>query len=234
MLVLQPYLVTDSAQCQRAGRGVVETVQQAAAGGVGIVQLREKNASGRDFLALVQAVSAVLPAHVPLLVNDRIDVFLAARAAGVRVDGVHIGQSEIPAPLVRQIIGPEAVLGLSANTTASVSEAEGWRKDPHPKSHPKGHQKGHPKCIVDYLGIGPLHDTATKADAQAGKGLEALRALRQLSALPAVAIGGITAADLPALRAAGFDGAAVVSAICAAADAQQATEALVQAWGGAA
>lgn len=213
-LDLSLYLVTDTALCERAGRSVLHTVQQAVEGGVRVVQIREKHASGRAFLALVEAVARALPAHVALLVNDRIDVFLAARAAGARVAGVHIGQSEIPAALARQIIGPEAIVGLSANAPATLDEAQALGA----------------AGVVDYVGIGPLHPTATKPDADAGKGLPALTALRARTTLPAVAIGGVTAADVPALRAAGFDGAAVVSAICAAPDACAAAQTLRAAW----
>ncbi|PAT36031.1 thiamine phosphate synthase [Vandammella animalimorsus] len=210
-LDLALYLVTDSGQCARAGRNLQETVLRAVEGGVRIVQIREKDASAREFLASVCAVAQVLPTQVPLLVNDRIDVFLAARAAGARVAGVHIGQSEIPAKLARQLIGPQAILGLSAATPAALAEAE--------------------RCgVVDYVGIGPLNTTTTKKNAPPALGLPALQALSQGVRLPAVAIGGIGSGDMAGLRAAGFDGAAVVSAICAAPDPRQAAQALLQAW----
>lgn len=212
---LSLYLVTDSAQSAHAGRSLAHTVQQAVAAGVTVVQVREKDASSRDFLAQVRTIADVLPAHVPLIVNDRIDVFLAARAAGARVAGVHLGQSEVPAELARQLIGADAILGVSAATPETLAEAQ---------------HAG----VVDYVGIGPLNATTTKRNAPAALGIDKLAQLRALTPLPAVAIGGITAADLGAVRAAGFDGAAVVSAICAAADAHAATLALRDAWHGAA
>lgn len=209
---LSTYFVTDSGQCAAASRSLVETVQQAIAGGVSMVQIREKDASAREFLHIVQAVAAVVPAHVALVVNDRVDVYLAALAAGARVSGVHIGQSELPPELVRQLIGPEAILGQSAASAETLAAATACG-------------------VVDYVGIGPLHDTGSKKNAPAGRGLAALAALRQLTPLPAVAIGGITAADLAGLRNAGFNGAAVVSALCKAPDVRAAAENLVHAWG---
>lgn len=205
------YLVTDSAQCEAAGRTLVETVGQAVAAGVTTVQIREKEADARDFLCKVIAIAKTLPAHVTLLVNDRIDIYLAALQAGVHVHGVHIGQTEIPAKLARAIIGPQAILGLSAATAQTLAEAS--------RSN-----------AVSYVGIGPLHNTASKQNAPAGRGLPALQALRKLTHLPAVAIGGVTAADMPGLRAAGFDGAAIISAICSAVDPASAARALKAAW----
>ncbi|ERK69339.1 thiamine monophosphate synthase/TENI, partial [Leifsonia aquatica ATCC 14665] len=108
-LDLSVCLVTDTDICRSAGRSVVETVAAAAAGGATAVQLREKDSSTRAFLQLVTAVSAVLPEHVALFVNDRVDVYAAARARGVRVTGIHVGQSDLPVSTVRAIAGPEAV-----------------------------------------------------------------------------------------------------------------------------
>lgn len=210
-LDLSLYLVTDSEQCRAAGRSVAETVALAVEGGVTIVQVREKDASAREFLATVASVAAVLPAHVPLLVNDRVDVYLAARAAGHTVAGVHIGQSELPAPLVRQLIGADAVLGISAATPESIAEAQA-------------------SGVVDYVGMGPLNTTTTKRNAPPAIGLQALAALRRRTHLPAVAIGGVGAADMQPLRSAGFDGAAVVSAICKAPDPRAAAAALKACW----
>lgn len=208
---LSTYFVTDSAQCASVGHTLIDTVQQAIAGGVSMVQVREKDASARDFLHVVQAVAAVVPEYVTLVVNDRVDVYLAARATGTRLSGMHIGQSELPPELVRQLIGPDAIIGQSAATAETLAAAT--------------------QCgVVDYVGIGPLHDTTSKKNAPAGRGLAALAALRKHTPLPAVAIGGITAADLAGLRQAGFNGAAVVGAICKAQDARAAAAALAQAW----
>ncbi|WP_037870984.1 thiamine phosphate synthase, partial [Streptomyces sp. SPB074] len=192
------YLVTDSAQCAARGRTVAETVAAAVAGGVTAVQVREKEAGGRAFLAQVLAVAAVLPARVTLLVNDRVDVYLAARAAGARVHGVHVGQSDLPVAAVRELTGPDALLGLSAATPAELAEAA--------------------TAGVDHVGVGALRATATKTDAPPALGVSGFARLLAAPGLPpAVAIGGVLPADLPALRRAGAAGAAIVSGICAAA-----------------
>ncbi|MGY0488686.1 thiamine phosphate synthase [Streptomyces sp. WG-D5] len=209
---LSVYLVTDPDQCAARGRSVAETVERAVAGGVTAVQVREKRAGGREFLRTVLDVAEVLPDHVALIVNDRVDVFLAARASGARVTGVHVGQSDLPAHVVRQLIGEEAVLGLSAATGAELRAAAA---DP---------------ARVDHVGIGALHATRTKADAPAPLGRDGFAGLVPLSPLPAVAIGGVTPGDLPHLRAAGAAGAAVVSGICAADDPRAAAHTYAAAW----
>lgn len=211
-LDLSLLLVTDAGQVRAAGHDLVGAVSAAVAGGVSAVQVRAKDASAREFLADVVAISDALPAGVALFVNDRVDVFLAARAAGARVTGVHVGQSDLPVPAVRAIVGPDAVIGLSAATPAQLAAAAA--------------------AGADYVGIGALHATATKRDAPAPLGHAALAALAAGSALPAVAIGGVTAGDLFELRAAGLAGAAVVSAVCAAADPEAAARELRLAWAG--
>ncbi|MEU6343183.1 thiamine phosphate synthase [Streptomyces sp. NPDC046977] len=210
---LSVYLVTDAAQCAARGRTVAETVAAAVAGGVTAVQIREKHADGGDFLRTVTEVAAVLPERVALIVNDRVDVFLAARLAGVRVTGVHVGQSDLPPAAVRRLIGEHAVLGLSAATPGELRAAA---QDP---------------AGVDHVGIGALHATRTKADAPPSLGLDGFARLVGLSPLPAVAIGGVTPADLPGLRKAGAAGAAVVSGICAAEDPLASARAYALAWG---
>ncbi|MFI8184224.1 thiamine phosphate synthase [Actinacidiphila glaucinigra] len=209
---LSVYLVTDAVQCKARGRSVAETVAQAVAGGVTAVQIREKHTDGGDFLRTVTEVAAVLPEHVALIVNDRVDVFLAARAAGIRVSGVHVGQSDLPPTAVRELIGPHAVLGLSAATPEELRVAA---QDP---------------AGVHHVGIGALHATRTKADAPPSLGHDGFARLARLSELPAVAIGGVNPADLPRLREAGAAGAAVVSGICAAEDPSVAARAYADAW----
>lgn len=209
---LSVYLVTDTAQCAAHGRSVAETVALAVAGGVTAVQIREKHATGREFLHTVLEVAAVLPERVTLIVNDRVDVFLAARASGARVTGVHVGQSDLPPAAVRELIGEDAVLGLSAATPEQLRAAA---EDP---------------ARVHHVGIGALHATRTKADAPAPLGHAGFARLARLSDLPAVAIGGITPADLPRLRDAGAVGAAAVSGICAAEDPRASARAYARAW----
>lgn len=205
---LSIYFVTDAGQVARRGRDLVDVVRQAVAGGVTAVQVREKDGSARDFLATVTRIADVLPPGVGLIVNDRVDVYLAARTAGVRVDGVHIGQDDLPLPLVRALVGPSATIGVSAATPTELAAAGD----------------------ADYVGIGALHVTPTKVDAPPPLGLDGFARLAALTPLPAVAIGGVTAADLPALRAAGAAGAAVVSAVCDADDPRAAAASLARAW----
>ncbi|MFC7403281.1 thiamine phosphate synthase [Citricoccus sp. GCM10030269] len=209
---LSIYLVTDSDQANGAGRTLVDTVAAAVAGGVTTVQLREKNTPARQQVDLLQSLSEVLPQHVTLLVNDRVDVYLAARNRGARVHGVHVGQDDLPVEDVRRLIGPDAVLGLSAATPEQITAAEAS------------------DARVDYLGIGALRTTVSKADAPEPIGAERIGRLAASTHLPAVAIGGVVPDDLPGLRTAGLDGAAVVSWICAAQHPRHAAAELARAW----
>lgn len=209
---LSLYLVTDAQVAAASGHDRVAVVRAAAENGVTAVQVREKDAPARAFLQTVLDVAAVLPASVSLLVNDRVDVYLAARAAGASVTGVHVGQTDLPVAAVRALIGPDAVLGLSASTPAQLRAAAAG------------------PARVDYVGIGAVHATTTKADAPPPLGLARFAQLVAASPLPAVGIGGVTGADLPAMRAAGAAGAAVVSAICAAPAPAEAARSLRAAW----
>jgi thiamine-phosphate pyrophosphorylase len=155
----------------------------------------------------VRALVALLrPQKIPLIVNDRADVAVAADA-----DGVHIGQKDLSARDVRAIVGPERIVGLSVG---SPQEFAASAED---------------LPFVDYLGVGPVRATATKADAGAAIGIAGVRAVQALTRLPVVAIAGIDAALAGELIRAGADGVAVVSAICAAADPRAATRAIAQA-----
>lgn len=213
---LSVYLVTDATLAATRGRDVASTVAAAVAGGATAVQVREKDAPAATFLATVLAVAAVLPEAVALFVNDRVDVFLAARACGALVTGVHLGQSDLPVRLVRELVGEDAVIGLSAATGAELAAAAA---DPG---------------RVDYVGIGVLRATSTKPDAPSPLGVAGFAQLAASSVLPAVAIGGVTVADMASLRGTGAAGAAIVSGICAAADPEAATKEFVAAWGAAA
>ena len=213
---LSVYLVTDAAQAAARGHDLVDVVAAAARAGVTTVQVREKDAPAGSFLTTVLAVADVLPEGVALVVNDRVDVFLAARAAGARVAGVHVGQSDLPPDLVRRLVGPDAVVGLSAATAEELAAAASGA------------------ARVDYVGIGALRATATKPDAPAPLGVAGFARLVAGTALPAVAIGGVLPADLAPLRAAGAAGAAIVSGICAAPDPAAAAAAYARAWADAA
>ena len=186
------YLVTDRGLS--LGRDLEWIVLEAVRGGVGMVQLREKEASTREFIELAVRLKAALAGTgVPLLINDRVDVALAADA-----DGVHIGQSDMPYEMARRLLGPSKIIGLSAENMNEVREAEA--------------------LDIDYLAISPVYATPTKTDTSAPFGLEGLSEAASISRHPLVAIGGMnerTAAD--AVRA-GASGIAVVSAIMSAPD----------------
>lgn len=205
------YLVTDTAQC--SPRTIAAVAAEAVAGGVTMVQVRDKNASARDLLQQLVAVADAVGTKVPVLVDDRVDLFLAARAAGAEVAGVHVGQSDLPVELARTLVGPAAVVGLSA---ASRDELEAAHRLP--------------AGTVDYLGIGAVFATATKPDHPAPLGISGFAELVTTLSLPAVAIGGISGADIRPLRDAGAAGVAVVSAICTAEDPRAAAESLKAAW----
>jgi thiamine-phosphate pyrophosphorylase len=192
------YLVTDTALC--APRPVADVVRAAVAGGVTVVQVRDKAASRRELLALTRAVRAALADRpdVPVVVNDAVDVALLAGA-----DGVHVGQDDLPPAEVRALLGPDALLGLSVSSPAELDVALALAG------------------TVDLVGIGPVWETPTKPDAGTGLGPDgtaALAAPARAAGLQAVAIGGITPDRAAAVAATGIDGLCVVSAVCAAAD----------------
>jgi len=193
---LRLYLVTDPILC--AGLGVVETVRRAVAGGVSMVQLRDKQATTEERVTLARELMQVLDGTgVPLIVNDDLEAALAAGA-----DGAHIGQSDGSPERARALLGPERILGLSCETADRVAATKG--------------------LDVDYLGLGPVFATGTKADHEQPTGLAGLAALVAATDLPTVAIGGLKANHVNEVLATGADGLCVVSAICGQADPQTA------------
>jgi thiamine-phosphate pyrophosphorylase len=193
---LDLHLVTDRGLS--CGRPLLEIVRAAVAGGVSVVQLREKDCSIRDFLDLGRAVAAELKGRsVPLIINDRVDIALAIGA-----DGVHLGQSDMPYKMARMLLGPEALIGLSVESVADALAAE--------------------HLDVAYLGISPVYSTATKTDLKQPLGLDGIRDIQAISRHRLVAIGGIHAKNTRSILDAGAHGVAVVSAICSAADPAQA------------
>ena len=205
--VLGVYLVTDEASC--AGRSLTDVVMAAVRGGVSCVQLREKTLSTRDFCAKATTLQTLLaPLGIPLVINDRVDVALACGAPGV-----HLGQSDMPVATARKLLPPHVFLGWSVETLDHVAQAS------------QAEFAG-----VDYLGVSPVFATPTKTDTSTPWGLQGLRQVRAATALPLVAIGGIHAGNAAEVLAAGADGLAVVSAICAAADPALATRALRTLW----
>ncbi len=195
---LRLYLVTDNLSLK--GRPITEVVLQAVQGGVGCVQLREKNMDMRDFYARAVALMQVLaPFKVPLVINDRIDLALACGA-----QGVHLGQSDMPPEVARRLLPPEVFIGWSVETLDHV-----WRSASLP---------------VDYLGVSPVFETPTKTDIPPPWGLDGLGRVRAATPLPLVAIGGVHTGNAAVVMAAGADGLAIVSAICSAPDPRSAAK----------
>lgn len=201
------YLVTDPRLV--AERGLLATVEAAVKGGVTLVQLRDPHAHGRALVEQARALKALLaPLRIPLIVNDRVDVAVAADA-----DGVHLGQDDMSPADARALLGPERILGLSVGNPAEFA----------------GSSSGIDIGAVDYLGVGPVKATGTKKDAGAAIGAAGVAAVRALTRLPIVGIGGIDGALAGEVIRAGADGVAVVSAICAAPDPEHAARALLSA-----
>ncbi|MCP4623405.1 MAG: thiamine phosphate synthase [bacterium] len=196
------YLVTDRGLAQ--GRSTLDIIRSAVQGGVTCVQVREKECSTLDFIEQAQSIKEYLQSRgVPLIINDRVDVALAVGA-----DGVHLGQTDMPLDMAKNIIGDSMIIGISAESLADAIAAG--------------------KGGADYLGVSPIYATPTKTDTAPPLGLEGLRAIRQKVNLPLVGIGGLNRDNAAAVIRHGGDGVAVVSAIVAADDPMQAAGDLKQ------
>lgn len=181
------YLVTDRRWLKEP---LIQTVEKAIQGGVTCVQLREKNFNheqlieeGKQLLALCHQY------HIPLIMNDYVDMMLEIQA-----DGVHVGQGDMDAKKVREMIGPDKILGVSVRTMEQALKAQ---------------QDG-----ADYLGVGSIFVTHTKDDAKKVE-IQTLKDICQAVDIPVIAIGGIGQNNLLQLKGTGIDGVAVVSAIMA-------------------
>lgn len=187
---LELYLVTDEAAC--LGRDFFWVVEEAVKGGVTMVQLREKSLSTRAFIDRARRLKSLLETYdVPLIINDRVDVALAADA-----DGVHIGQSDMPFQMAHRLLGEGKIIGLSAEKQSDVLEAEHWN--------------------LSYLAVSPLFNTPTKTDTEKPWELDGLQWARQQSRHPLVVIGGLHAGNVGEAVLNGANGIAVVSAVCSA------------------
>ena len=196
------YLVTDRGLSR--GRSTPEVVAAAVRGGATVVQLREKTADTREFVEEAMAIKGFLSARaVPLIINDRIDV-----AQAVDADGVHLGQKDMPIELARKIVGPQMIIGISAESLTDAVEAE--------------------RAGADYLGVSPIFDTPTKTDTAPALGLMGLQQIRTAVNLPLVGIGGLNADNAGRVIANGADGVAVVSAIVSADDPEAAARDLIR------
>ncbi|EKY01920.1 thiamine phosphate synthase [Selenomonas sp. oral taxon 138] len=207
------------------GRPVARVIAEAVHAGFTFVQIRAKYAEAREIIELTRAAADVIAAQgksdaVALVINDRLDAVLAAREQGIKVDGVHVGQGDIPPDVCRKYLGADAIVGLSARTTDLLDYAV------HCDT-----------TCIDYFGAGPLHATPTKPEAGrtatgeiVTRSLDELRDLHRVSPVPVVVGGGVKASDLPALRATGVEGFFVVSAVAEAAHPYAAAEEMVRVW----
>lgn len=184
-------------------RTAIEIVEAAVAAGIRLVQLRVKEGSTRSFVALARAAKAITErAGAQLIINDRTDIALLVDAAGV-----HLGAGDLPPPAARSLLGPGKIIGVSTHSAAQLAAVE---------------REG----CADYVAYGPIFATGSKKRPDPPQGIERLRAIRRLTARPLVAIGGITAATLPAVLDAGADAVAVIAAIARAAQPADAAKAL--------
>jgi len=194
------YLVTDRALS--LGRSNLEIIQAAVEGGVTLVQLREKEATTREFYEEGLKIRAYLKARdIPLIINDRIDIALALDA-----EGVHLGQEDMPIDVARKILGPKKIIGASVFTLkeAKIAEAMG----------------------ADYLGLSPIFVTETKPELIQQIGIEGIPLLKEAAQIPVVGIGSMSESNAYEAVKAGLDGVAVVSAICSHEDPKAAAQAL--------
>lgn len=207
------------------GRPVADILRAVVDAGFTCIQIRSKEASALEMIGLCrQAADIIAEAgkqdSLALVVDDRLDVVLAARKQGIKVDGIHVGQTDIPVAVCREYLGEDSIVGLSARAhelfeyieTADVSQ-------------------------VDYFGAGPLHPSVTKPDCGEDtdgkiltRSFEDLAKLAKLSPIPVVVGGGVTLKDIPQLAATGVDGFFVVSAIAGAADPKAEAVKLAEAW----
>jgi len=200
---LRLYVVTDRALAR--GRSEREVVAAAIEGGATAVQLRGKDWDGLELYRVGTELREMTAREgVLFFVNDRVDIALAVRA-----DGVHVGQRDIPAKVVRQIVGPDMIVGVSVENLEQAVRAED-------------------EGAADYIGVGPVWATGTKPDAASPIGLNGLREICEKVNIPVVAIGGISHSNAGDVMAQGADGIAVVSAVVSADDIVGAARALAR------
>jgi len=181
----------------------VDVARESILGGATMVQLRDKNAGTREILeAALEIRDFTKRAGIPFIVNDRIDIAVAAGS-----DGVHLGQEDMPVDVARRILGRTRIIGISATNLEEAIEAQ---------------SRG-----ADYLGVGPIFATPSKEDAAEPMGPAGLAEIRKQVRIPIVAIGGITEENAGEVIAAGADGIAVISAVAGASDMKKATCRLV-------
>ena len=191
------YAVTD--RHWLSGRSLTEVVKKSLDGGVTFVQLREKELDEETFLKEAKELKELCSRYnVPFVINDNVEL-----AKKIDADGVHVGQSDMEAGDVRAMLGPDKIIGVSAQTVEQAILAE--------------------KRGADYLGVGAVFKTGSKADAD-DVSFETLKAICDAVSIPVIAIGGITLENVKELSGSGICGIAVISAIYAAADIKKAAE----------
>ncbi len=193
------YLCTD--RSIMSDTSIEECVEKSLKGGVSVVQIREKDCSGKEFLQIAKSVKEITRRYdVPLIINDRVDVAIAVGA-----DGVHVGQDDLPCAIVRSMVGEDMIIGVSASSLTEALKAQ---------------QDG-----ADYIGVGAMFATDTKTDAKVVS-MEELDRIRREVSIPIVVIGGINKTTLPDFIGKGIDGIAVVSAIVSQNDVESAAREL--------
>ena len=184
---------------------IEESVTLTLKGGAGVIQLREKDISGRKFYEEALSLLSITKRYdVPLLINDRVDIALAVDA-----DGVHVGQSDIPAKVVRHMIGDGKILGVSASNLEEAVRAE--------------------NDGADYIGLGAVIPTGTKDDAEIVK-FDEIRKIRDKVRIPIVIIGGLNENTIGRFKGMDLDGIAVVSAVVASKDPEKSARDLKDLW----
>ncbi len=181
-------------------RSLIEVIKQAILGGASIIQLRDKDANDEEMISLGRGILKLTAGKIPLIINDRLNVALALNA-----QGIHVGQSDIPAAQVRKLIGSNMILGISALTVDQAIKAQ---------------EDG-----ADYIGVGPIFPTSTKADADSPIGINGLRDIRSVVSIPIIAIGSINKNNARNVMKYA-DGIAVISAVLGAKNPLEATREL--------
>ncbi|MGO4936531.1 thiamine phosphate synthase [Fundicoccus sp. Sow4_H7] len=209
------------------GRDTLSIIKEAIEAGISFIQIRAKNSDPKEIIELTNATASLIQEmkkadDVSLVVNDRLDIVLACREMGYKVDGIHVGQTDIPVDLCRKYLGEDSIVGLSASSKYLIDYVENADTS-----------------AIDYFGAGPLHPTDTKKDAGRYDGddqaitlrtFSEIETLAQISPIPVVIGGGVKVGDLPELYQTGIDGYFVISAIASASNPYLAAKELVDTW----
>lgn len=190
------YLVTDSGLSKK---GTLSDVREAVESGCRIVQYREKDISTKEMVEEASEIKRICNGRAIFIVNDRIDIALAVDA-----DGVHIGQDDMPIEMTRKLLGEDKIIGLSVNDREEAVLAE--------------------KAGADYVGLGPIFDTATKKDAGDGIGPLKIREVKDAIKIPVVAIGGINKENCKSVLQNGADSLVAISAVVCSDDVKKETK----------